>query len=96
MQKRGFPDKKRSVFGGAGGASHAHYSQTAQITLQHQGAVPAVAFSSDGKTVLTGNTDKAARFWEYATGKPIWTKLLCVREGKVMAVAFSPDGQGPS
>ena len=30
----------------------------------HQGEVTAVAFSPDGKTVLTGSRDKTARLWD--------------------------------
>jgi hypothetical protein len=44
-----------------------------------------VAFSPDGKTVLT------ARLWEAGTGKPIGAALQ--HQGVVVAVAFSPDGK---
>src|SRR5439155_4330801 len=39
--------------------------------LSHQAPVRSLAFSRDGKTVLTGSVDKTARLWEAATGKPI-------------------------
>jgi WD40 repeat protein len=50
-----------------------------------------VAFSPDGKTVLTGSVDKTARLWEAATGKPIGPLLQ--HQATVGAVAFSPDGK---
>ncbi len=39
--------------------------------LTHQGSVDAVAFSPDGKTVLTGSHDGTARLWDAATGQPL-------------------------
>ena len=59
--------------------------------LHHPGTVLAVAFSPDGKTVLTGCSDRTARLWDVATGQPIGSPLR--HEGEVMAVAFSPDGK---
>jgi WD40 repeat protein len=53
--------------------------------------VTAVAFSPDGKTVLTGSEDKTARLWAVATGRPVGPPLH--HQGEVLAVAFSPDGQ---
>ena len=43
--------------------------------LTHQGQVRAVAFSPDGKTVLTGSADKTARLWDAATGQPLGQTL---------------------
>jgi hypothetical protein len=57
----------------------------------HEGYIAAVAFSPDGKRVLTGSWDKTARLWEAATGKPVAT--FTGHTGPIWAVAFSPDGQ---
>jgi tetratricopeptide (TPR) repeat protein len=53
--------------------------------------VLAVAFSPDGKTVLTSSDDKTARLWDAASGQPCGEPLR--HEGSVRAVAFSPDGK---
>ena len=50
-----------------------------------------MAFSPDGKTVITGSADKTARFWDAATGRPLGQPLT--HQGEVNAVAFSPDGK---
>jgi len=49
-----------------------------------------VAFSPDGKLVLTGSDDTTARLWDVATGQPASPPLR--HEGLVRSVAFSPDG----
>src|SRR5436309_733850 len=59
--------------------------------LPHPGLIYAVAFSPDGKTVLTGGFDKTVRVWEAVTGKPVGAPLL--HQGLVMHVAFSRDGK---
>src|SRR5262249_21093142 len=59
--------------------------------LQHAGPVCAVAFSADGKAVLTGSADKTARLWSAADGSPIGKPMA---HGEVVGtVAFSPDGK---
>jgi WD40 repeat protein len=59
--------------------------------LKHQSIVYAVAFSPDGKTVLTGSQDGTARLWDAATAQPLGPSLT--HQGLVLAVAFSPDGK---
>jgi WD40 repeat protein len=60
------------------------------VQLGHSGNVFAVAFSPDGKYLLSGSDDKTLKLWEVSTGREIRT--LWHTEG-VMSVAFSPDGK---
>jgi tetratricopeptide (TPR) repeat protein len=50
-----------------------------------------VAFSPDGKTVLTGSEDRTARLWDATTGRPLGPPMTHL--GQVDSVAFSPDGK---
>ena len=61
------------------------------MQLSNDGAVYAAAFSPDGRMVLTGCADNAARLWEATTGQPIGRPMI--HPDDVRAVAFSPDGK---
>ena len=57
----------------------------------HSGGILKVAFSPDGRWIVTGSEDRTAKVWETATGREVCT--LKGHGAGVWAVAFSPDGQ---
>src|SRR5712692_7744310 len=57
----------------------------------HTDSVDSVAFSPDGRYVLTGSADGIARLWETASGKPLASYQG--HTGSVNSVACSPDGR---
>ena len=58
--------------------------------LAHAGEVTTVAWSPDGRRVLTGSTDNTARLWDAASGQPIGLPLE--HKSGIATVAFNPDG----
>ncbi len=58
--------------------------------MTHDGLVYSVAFSPDGKYVVSGSDDKTARVWEQLTGREI---ARMTHDDAVSSVAFSPDGK---
>jgi WD domain, G-beta repeat len=56
----------------------------------HSNPVTSVAFSPDGRTVLSGSFDRTLELWDVATGEALRTFGL---PGYVKSVAFSPDGR---
>ena len=60
--------------------------------IGHTGEVNSVAFSPDGKRVVTGSADNTARVWDLSGATPAATVLEGHRD-RVSSVAFSPDGK---
>jgi WD40 repeat protein/tRNA A-37 threonylcarbamoyl transferase component Bud32 len=60
-------------------------------SIRHNGTVRAIAFSPDGKTYLTGGSDRTARLWDSATGESAGPPY--VHNAPVVAVAFSGNGR---
>jgi WD40 repeat protein len=64
---------------------------TKRVTLNgHTGLVWSVAFSPDGRLLLSGSKDGTARFWDPATGEEKAAFNWDI--GAVQHVAFAPDG----
>ncbi len=58
--------------------------------LGHKEAVLGVAFSPDGKTIMSASADNTLLLWDVATGKNLQT--LSDHKDYVYSAAFSPDG----
>src|SRR5688500_13601547 len=60
------------------------------VQLGHSDSVTSVAFSLDGRFVLTGGYDRTAHLWITATGQEI--RQFRGHSKSITSVAFSPDG----
>ena len=68
------------------------FAQRPELVVQtgHSQVVNAVAFSPDGKRLVTGGFDSAIKFWDVGAGEEIRTLNT---PGPVDAISFSPDGK---
>ena len=58
----------------------------------HTGEILSVAFSPDGKRIMSASSDKTIRLWDAETGDPLRPPLEG-HENLVNCAAFSPDGK---
>jgi eukaryotic-like serine/threonine-protein kinase len=73
-------------------ANYRRYAPTTlglRMVLPHQSV--SAAFSPNGRLVLTGGNDNAARVWDANSGQLLTPALK--HAGPIMAVAFSPDSR---
>jgi WD40 repeat protein len=56
----------------------------------YEGDVGCLAFSPDGRWLVSGSQDQTVRVWDAATGAPV--AVLRGHEGPVTCVAFAPEG----
>ncbi|KIJ53000.1 hypothetical protein M422DRAFT_155751, partial [Sphaerobolus stellatus SS14] len=76
------------------------HGQNAMMTRQqellvfrdHTGSVQSVAFSPDGKYIVSGSSDHTIRLWSVETGKAV-REPYQGHTDSVQSVAFSPDGK---
>jgi WD40 repeat protein/tetratricopeptide (TPR) repeat protein len=57
----------------------------------HSDSIASLAFSPDGRRIITASKDNTARLWDTETGKPLAT--LSGHIGAVNGAAISPDGR---
>ncbi len=62
------------------------------LLAQNQAPVTSVAFSPDGKRLVTGHHDESVTLWDLSSAEPN-KQLLGKHRRPVTSVAFSPDGR---
>jgi WD40 repeat protein len=68
----------------------AERGQERQTLAGHKGVVSALAYSPDGRCLVSGSWDKTVKVWDAASGQEIAS--FAWPAGRVYAVAVAPDG----
>ncbi len=86
------PDGERVAFAVWNAVMVFRLADRTRETTLHWGkySVTAVAFTPDGRSLLTAGADGTVRFWDVSTWRE--TRRLDWEIGNIQAVAFSPDG----
>ncbi|KAG9018784.1 POC1 centriolar protein A, partial [Serendipita sp. 407] len=69
-----------------------NWSPAVNILSGHIDTIFSVAFSPDGRRIVSGSDDKTVRIWDAETGQQLGSSLEG-HDGGVTPVAFSPDGR---
>ncbi|MCE5230589.1 hypothetical protein LLG95_13490 [bacterium] len=87
------PDQSRIAFSDSTGAQvlDARTGRRLLYLSGHRDWVESVAFSSDGRRLITGGFDNVAKIWDARTGSEILS--LRGHTGLVHSAIFSPDGK---
>jgi WD40 repeat protein len=87
------PDNKRIALAGNDGTVRIIDRETGTLTgpvMKHEAPVVSVAFSADGRWLLSGSNDSTARLWDLSSEKAI---LTLRHPAEVISAVFSPDGK---
>jgi WD40 repeat protein len=58
-----------------------------KAVLPHPGGIGAIAFTPDGKAMVTGSEEGTARVWDAATGRPLGPVLPLAGKGRVLTIS---------
>ncbi|MBS0587449.1 MAG: caspase family protein [Proteobacteria bacterium] len=65
--------------------------QVVRLLQGHQNVILSLAFSADGRRLVSGSFDNTARIWDVTSDQSLYT--LSGHRDHIYAVAFSPDGR---
>jgi eukaryotic-like serine/threonine-protein kinase len=87
------PGGNRVVAGFAGGQVGLWDARSGKLLwpVRHASRVRTVAFSPDGRLVLSAGNDEKARFWNAENGQPVGAEMR--HRGQVFVARFSSDGR---
>ena len=91
LVRRQFWEKEKPGWVARGPILEADWSPYVQMLTGHGDPVEAVAWSPDGRHIVSGSLDDTLKIWEAATGSEV--RPLTGHGDSVEAVAWSPDGR---